>query len=115
MQLFNTVIALAALILSCSADINGQFGLEKTCIVKPGGNSSIDDAPAITDAFVKCGHNGKVTFLNTTYHVNTVMNTTGLKNCQVDLQGTLLVDLFPSIPLSTTDQTSSGVRISHTG
>lgn len=96
MKLFNTLLAFSALFLACTADTNGQFGPEKTCIVKAGGNASIDDAPAIISAFSKCGQNGKVIFSNTTYHVNTVMNTTGLKNCQVDLQGTLLVQSTPS-------------------
>ncbi|KAF4631087.1 hypothetical protein G7Y89_g7047 [Cudoniella acicularis] len=62
----------------------------KTCIVKPSNSSLIDDAPAIVKAFDECGQNGKVIFLNTTYYVNTVMNTTGLKNCDVDLRGTLI-------------------------
>jgi galacturan 1,4-alpha-galacturonidase len=63
----------------------------RTCVVKPGGNSSVDDAPAILEAFETCGHDGRVTFLNTTYHINSVMTTVGLKNVDVDLQGTLLV------------------------
>jgi hypothetical protein len=69
------------------------FSLEKSCIVQPGGNASVDDAPAILEAFKTCGYGGRVVFLNTTYHVNSVMNTTGLKDCQVDLRGTLLVSL----------------------
>jgi hypothetical protein len=63
----------------------------KTCIVQPSRTNSTDDAPAILKAFAECGHGGSVVFLNETYHVNTVMNTTGLKDCQVDLRGTLLV------------------------
>ncbi|KAJ5741008.1 pectin lyase-like protein [Penicillium malachiteum] len=33
---------------------------------------------------------GKIIFENTTYHVNSVMKTTGLQDCEVDLHGTLL-------------------------
>lgn len=62
----------------------------QTCTIQPGGSPSIDDAPAVIDAFKQCGQDGKVEFLNETYHINTVMNTTGLKNCEVDLKGTLL-------------------------
>lgn len=61
-----------------------------TCVVQPLRNGS-DDAPAIIDAFDKCGHGGHVVFLNTTYNVKSVMNTTGLYDCQIDLHGTLLV------------------------
>jgi hypothetical protein len=64
-------------------------------LVQPSGNASVDDAPAILEAFKTCGYGGRVVFLNTTYHVNSVMNTTGLKDCQVDLRGTLLVSLYP--------------------
>lgn len=66
----------------------------KTCTVKAAGSNTTDDTPAILDAFDKCGHNGKVVFENTTYHINSVMNTSSLRDCEVDIQGTLLV--FPS-------------------
>jgi hypothetical protein len=63
----------------------------KTCTVSAGGSESIDDAPAILEAFNECGQNGNVIFSNTTYYVNSVMNISGLQNCQVDIYGTLLV------------------------
>jgi galacturan 1,4-alpha-galacturonidase len=50
-----------------------------------------DDAPAIITAFRNCGHGGSVVSTNHTYHINSVMNTTGLSNCRVELHGTLLV------------------------
>ena len=83
----------AALVGSCAglADHANHRSTTPTCTVKPGGSPSIDDAPAIIAAFKQCGENGNVVFLNETYHINTVMNTTGLKNCFVNLQGTLLV------------------------
>ncbi|KAJ5832922.1 hypothetical protein N7474_001233 [Penicillium riverlandense] len=62
----------------------------KVCTVPAAGSETIDDAPAVLKAFDDCGHGGKVLFQNTTYHINSVMNTTGLENCEVDLRGTLL-------------------------
>ncbi|ESZ95247.1 hypothetical protein SBOR_4359 [Sclerotinia borealis F-4128] len=70
---------------------------EKTCIVEPCALNG-DDAPAILQAFSECGHNdgidthGTVIFLNTTYNIRSVMNTTGLSHVKVDLLGTLLWD-----------------------
>jgi hypothetical protein len=92
MKFLNVLYVIDSLaIASTFADTGYQNPGFNTCVVRPGGNSSIDDSPAITDAFNHCGHNGKVVFLNETYHINTVMNTTGLKNFEVDLLGTLLV------------------------
>jgi hypothetical protein len=62
----------------------------KLCTVKPNLNGS-DDTPAILQAFDSCGKNGHIVFINETYYVNTVMNTTGLENVDIDLYGTLLV------------------------
>jgi hypothetical protein len=57
-----------------------------TCIVEPC-RDGLHDAPAIIDAFEICGKNGKVVFLNETYHIESIMNTTGLENCEIDLKG----------------------------
>ncbi|KAJ5169249.1 uncharacterized protein N7482_004843 [Penicillium canariense] len=62
----------------------------KVCTVPAAGSESIDDTPAVLRAFDECGHGGKIVFQNTTYHINSVMNTTGLENCEIDLRGTLL-------------------------
>lgn len=62
---------------------------KKTCTIKPSLDGS-DDTPAILKAFDSCGKNGRVVFINETYHVDTVMNTTGLENVDIDLYGTLL-------------------------
>jgi len=92
MKLINVFVSIASLAIASSVAGSGYQNPDlKTCIVRSGGNSSIDDTPVIIDAFNQCGHNGRVIFVNETYHINTVMNTTGLKNCEVDLQGTLLV------------------------
>jgi len=69
---------------------NYQAEKRKVCIVQPSRNSS-DDAPAILQAFNECGKNGRVEFLNETYHIESIMNITGLKNVEIDLKGTLLV------------------------
>ncbi|KAF7169901.1 hypothetical protein CNMCM6106_004771 [Aspergillus hiratsukae] len=66
-------------------DITGH---RHTCIVKAGGSESVDDTPAILKAFYECGKGGRIVFENTTYHVNSVMNTSGLHNCDIDLYGT---------------------------
>lgn len=63
----------------------------KTCTVKAGGSETVDDAPAIYDAFNECGHDGRIVFENTTYYINSVMNTSALQNCDIDIYGTLLV------------------------
>ncbi|KAF4472576.1 exo-rhamnogalacturonase B [Fusarium albosuccineum] len=63
---------------------------KKTCVVKAGGTNSTDDAPAIIEAFEKCGRGGKVVFRPTTYHVNSILNITGLEDVHIDLKGTLL-------------------------
>jgi hypothetical protein len=62
----------------------------RRCVVRANRDGS-DDAPAIRRAFDKCRTNGNVIFENTTYHVNSVLNTTNLFNCQVDIYGTLLM------------------------
>jgi len=69
---------------------HGPTPKDKTCTVKPNLNGS-DDTPAILQAFDSCGRNGRIVFINETYYVNTVMNTTGLENVDIDLYGTLLV------------------------
>ncbi|CAE6538634.1 unnamed protein product [Rhizoctonia solani] len=82
------------------------------CTLTPGGEG-VDDSQAIIDAFDQCGHNGHVVFQNTTYHIERVMNTTGLFNCTVDIQGTLLWStdiqywLNNSLPLGYQNQSSA--------
>lgn len=93
------------------------FSTENACIVQPRPNGT-DSAPAIIEAFSKCGHNegsnrGRVIFLNETYTVKSVLNTTGLSNVDVELHGTLLWDtsiqywLNHSLPVGYQNQTSA--------
>jgi galacturan 1,4-alpha-galacturonidase len=54
------------------------------------GAGPMDDVPSIYEAFNQCGHSGRVIFEEGTFHINQVLNTTGLKNCDVILKGELL-------------------------
>jgi len=67
-----------------------------TCTITPSLNGS-DDAPAILSAFKKCGKDGTIVFQNHTYTINSIMNTTGLSNVNIEIHGTLLV---PQISVS---------------
>ncbi|EME40324.1 glycoside hydrolase family 28 protein [Dothistroma septosporum NZE10] len=83
----------------------------KVCHVETTGTG--DDAPAIINAFERCGKNGKVVFDDTTYRIDSVMTTTGLSNVEVDIQGTLLwgtdIDywLTHSLPVGYQNQSSA--------
>ncbi|KAL2820552.1 galacturan 1,4-alpha-galacturonidase B [Aspergillus cavernicola] len=68
----------------------GRTPSRKTCVIPASGTNTTDDAPAILHAFKRCGRGGKVVFKPTTYHVNSVLNTTWLKDVDIDIQGTLL-------------------------
>ncbi|KAF4308536.1 Glycoside hydrolase family 28 [Botryosphaeria dothidea] len=116
-MVFKTVLAaLSVPALVFSAPTQGVFQ-EDECVVQPGPNGT-DSAPAIIQAFRNCGRNegdarGRVVFLNETYTVKSVMNTTGLRNVDVDLQGTLLWDknipywLNHSLPVGYQNQSSA--------
>lgn len=64
------------------------------CVVPASGTNATDDAPAIVKAFKDCGQGGVITFSNTTYYVNTVVNVTA-QDAVIDIQGTLLVRISP--------------------
>ncbi|KAF2139577.1 glycoside hydrolase family 28 protein [Aplosporella prunicola CBS 121167] len=83
----NIVISILFLFLFTATACESEE--KKECIVQPGEYGS-DDAVAIKSAFDECGHGGKVVFLNETYNINSVMNTTGLEDCEIELRGTLL-------------------------
>jgi hypothetical protein len=85
-----------------------------TCTVYPSLDGS-DDVPAIIDAFRFCGKNGTINFLNETYSIQSVMNTTGLENCVIDLRGTLLVRSFVLHSKCSLANQCSGVPTSTTG
>jgi galacturan 1,4-alpha-galacturonidase len=88
-SLCNRSVLLCNLVLSILITL--AFG--ETCVV-PDAAPDGDDAPAILNAFQRCGENGKIVFeKNKTYHVGRIMNTTNLINCEIDLKGTLLVHI----------------------
>ncbi|GIC93670.1 putative exo-polygalacturonase [Aspergillus udagawae] len=76
--------------LTAIAHVTTGQSHRRTCTVKAAGSESTDDTPAILEAFHNCGNGGRIVFQNTTYHVNSVMNTSGLHDCDIDLYGTLL-------------------------
>jgi galacturan 1,4-alpha-galacturonidase len=49
------------------------------------------DAPAILYAFEHCGRNGSIVFVDESYNIHSVMNTTGLRNVKISLRGSLTV------------------------
>jgi hypothetical protein len=90
---FGIITILLALVPTCIAAAQPQpnHQSKRECIVRPGLNSSTDDAVTIRKAFHDCGQGGRVVCLDETYHINSVMNTTGLRDCEIYLYGTLLV------------------------
>lgn len=62
----------------------------KTCSITPGNDPNGDDAPAILAAFDECKEDGHVIFEDTIYYIRTVMNTTGLRDVDIEIKGTLL-------------------------
>jgi hypothetical protein len=70
---------------------SNDLSCRKRCIVKSLGSVDEDDAPAVRDAFKKCGKHGKIVFEDSEYHINTVLNTTGLEDVSIDIRGELLV------------------------
>lgn len=64
----------------------------KTCTVEASGVPRRDDAPAIRQAFNECSRDAHIVFENTTYYVHTVLNTTGLRDVDIEVRGTLAWD-----------------------
>ena len=60
------------------------------------GGQPVDDTPSILEAFNLCGINGTVILTDNTFHIDQIMNTTNLLNCNVDIYGTLIWS--PNIP-----------------
>ncbi|KAF8318157.1 glycoside hydrolase family 28 protein [Clavulina sp. PMI_390] len=93
------------------------LALASTCTLTPTGS---DDAPQIIQAFKTCGQNGVITFpANQTFNIKQVMNTTGLKNTQINIYGTLLWDtnitywLENSLPVGYQNQSTAWVFGGH--
>lgn len=69
-------------------DRNNTVPKSKTCKVRHGDPSG-DDTSAILEAFDECREDGHILFTNTTYYVGRAMRTTGLKDVDIELQGTM--------------------------
>ncbi|CAI6336906.1 unnamed protein product [Periconia digitata] len=67
---------------------DAQQPRSKLCEVASGAPDG-DDTPAILQAFKDCGQDGHILFTNTTYKVGQAMNTTGLKDVDIELKGTM--------------------------
>ncbi|EIN05315.1 hypothetical protein PUNSTDRAFT_146014 [Punctularia strigosozonata HHB-11173 SS5] len=78
-QLFQAVLA--------AVSVAGPAVAVLTCKVKALGAGQ-DDGPNILAAFERCGKNGRIT-LDEYYVVDTLLLTTGLKNVEIDLSGTV--------------------------
>ncbi|KAK6215737.1 exo-rhamnogalacturonase b [Colletotrichum tabaci] len=81
---------LASVLGVAAQEDGGELVGRKICIVAAGGSNTTDDAPAILDAFKKCGQHGRVVFEPKTYHISSALNVTWLDDVEIDLQGTLL-------------------------
>ncbi|TID06799.1 Alpha-L-rhamnosidase rgxB [Colletotrichum higginsianum] len=83
-------ILLASVLGVAAQEEDGELVGRKICIVAAGGSNATDDAPAILDAFKKCGQHGRIVFEPKTYHISSALNVTWLDDVEIDLQGTLL-------------------------
>lgn len=88
MKLSRAIGLLLAAVLTAQAFVVNEG---TTCTVYPESlthmGMPVDDTPSILQAFELCGTNGSVILTNHTFYINQVMNTTGLKNCDVELHG----------------------------
>ena len=89
--MLSTLLLLASIVCSTTAYVVNN---KTTCYVYPESlthfGDPVDDAPSILKAFELCGTNGTVILQNYTYHIDQVMNTTGLVNCDVELHGEMI-------------------------
>ncbi|KAF2112713.1 exo-polygalacturonase [Lophiotrema nucula] len=95
--------------LETGAEVHHTITVEVAILEKASG----DDTPAILSAFTDCKENGHIIFSNTTYHVGQVMNTTGLKDTDIELKGTMVWStdipywLNHSLPIGFQNQSSA--------
>lgn len=62
----------------------------RACIVTPDPNGG-DDAPTLVQALSDCREQGHVILPGPKYHIDSVMNTTGLRDVKIDIYGVLQV------------------------
>ncbi len=88
---FISLLISSALVLARFSPESVQTG----CSLSPNPSGG-DDSSAILEAFDRCSQDSIIVFENGTYHIEQVMNTTGLRNVKIDMHGTLLVSAFPN-------------------
>jgi hypothetical protein len=87
----------------------------KLCRVVPDSKGG-DDAPVIIQAFRECKENSHIILDGGTYHIQSPMNTTDLKDVKIDLNGKMIVSKDSSAAVSdVTDQATSGALTCLTG
>lgn len=69
-------------------DRNSITPKSRICEIKSG-NLNGDDTTAILEAFQECKEDGHIIFANTTYYIGRAMTTTGLRNVDIELKGTM--------------------------
>lgn len=73
-------------------------GPARDCCVIPANGDGSDDVPNVLNAFSKCRTDSTIVFSkNTTYYMNSVLNTTQLKNVEIQIHGKLLVCILYSL------------------
>ncbi|KAF8156013.1 pectin lyase fold/virulence factor [Crassisporium funariophilum] len=85
---FVCVVALSALFTHALADKVANWANNR-CDVKASRTGS-DDAPTIVSAFKQCGQGGSIYLNDKLYHIESAMNTTGLRDAYIELTGTML-------------------------
>lgn len=77
------------MVADSEADGEGWAPLEskRKEVGKDLGVGTLDDTAQVVDAFRRCGKDGTVIFAEGTYYFHRVMNTTGLRNCTVEIHG----------------------------
>ncbi|KAL2263596.1 hypothetical protein VTK26DRAFT_6063 [Humicola hyalothermophila] len=68
----------------------GRSPLEATSLLAERQPAPVDDTPQILDAFRQCGQDGTVILQEGTYHIRQVMDVTDLRNCSIEIYGTLI-------------------------
>ncbi|KAG5340643.1 hypothetical protein C0989_000898 [Termitomyces sp. Mn162] len=83
----------------------------RVCRVHASADGVSDDAPAIRKAFEDCQRDGHIIFDDTTFHIESVLQTTGLHNVVIDLRSTLLVRKPLAYPTRHTDLVSEELTL----
>ncbi|CAG8974670.1 hypothetical protein HYALB_00006404 [Hymenoscyphus albidus] len=83
---------LQILFLFLQVHIHLILAQEYTCPVAAAQDPSIDDVPSILHAFEDCNQHagGRAIFTNTTYHINSILDTQGLRDITIEIHGRLL-------------------------